>query len=64
MAHPKRRQSHGRTRRRRSHDKIKLPTLVKNPESGEFELRHRVNSAGKYRGKQVVTVKVKSKKQD
>ena len=64
MAHPKRRQSHARTRLRRANDSITLPKLIKNPETGEFELLHRVNASGKYRGKQVVTVKVKTKKQD
>jgi len=39
---------------RRSHDKLKGPSLSVDPTSGETHLRHRVTPDGFYRGKQVV----------
>jgi large subunit ribosomal protein L32 len=39
---------------RRSHDKLKNPTVSADPVSGETHLRHRVSPDGFYRGKQVV----------
>ena len=39
---------------RRSHDKLKGPTLSVDPTSGETHLRHRVTPDGFYRGNQVV----------
>jgi large subunit ribosomal protein L32 len=40
---------------RRSHDKLKKPTLSVDPTSGETHMRHRVTPDGFYRGNQVVT---------
>jgi large subunit ribosomal protein L32 len=40
---------------RRSHDKLKKPTLSVDPTSGETHLRHRVTPDGFYRGNQVVS---------
>ncbi len=40
---------------RRSHDKLKKPTVSVDPTSGETHLRHRVSSDGFYRGEQVVS---------
>ncbi len=40
---------------RRSHDKVKKPTLSVDPTSGETHLRHRVTPDGFYRGNQVVS---------
>jgi large subunit ribosomal protein L32 len=55
MAVPKKKHSKARTRRRRSiNAKIKLPTLVTSPESGEQVMRHHVDmKSGFYRGRQV-----------
>ncbi len=39
---------------RRSHDKLKGPSLSVDPTSGETHLRHRMTPDGFYRGKQVV----------
>ncbi len=39
---------------RRSHDKLKSPTLSVDPTTGETHLRHRVSPDGFYRGEQVV----------
>ena len=52
MAHPKRRQSKTRTRKRRTHDVAVAPTLAVCPNCGEFYVYHTVCSAcGYYRGK-------------
>ncbi|MFO7782396.1 MAG: 50S ribosomal protein L32 [Spirochaetaceae bacterium] len=55
MAVPKKKHSKARTRRRRSiNGKLKLPTLITSPESGEMVKRHRVDmKSGYYRGKKV-----------
>ena len=39
---------------RRSHDKLKGPSLSVDPTSGETHLRHRVTPDGFYRGNQVI----------
>ena len=39
---------------RRSHDKLKGPSLSVDPTTGETHLRHRVTPDGFYRGKQVI----------
>ena len=39
---------------RRSHDKLKSPTLSVDPTTGETHLRHRVSPDGFYRGEQVI----------
>ncbi|MBQ7449719.1 MAG: 50S ribosomal protein L32 [Paludibacteraceae bacterium] len=52
MAHPKRKQSHTRTAKRRTHDVAKLPTLATCPNCGATYLYHTVcPSCGYYRGK-------------
>ncbi|MDH3747167.1 MAG: 50S ribosomal protein L32 [Gammaproteobacteria bacterium] len=40
---------------RRSHDKLKSPTLSVDPTTGETHLRHRVSPDGFYRGEQVIS---------
>ena len=42
MAHPKRRQSKTRTRKRRTHDKAVAPTLAVCPNCGAFHIYHTV----------------------
>ena len=39
---------------RRSHDKLKAPSLSVDPTSGETHLRHRVTPDGFYRGVPVI----------
>lgn len=57
MAHPKRRQSKTRTRLRRGHDKVAMPQLAKDPESGAWHIYHTVSAeSGYYRGKKVLEV--------
>ncbi len=63
MPNPKRRHSNTRTRLRRAHDFLKIQSVSKCPSCGAAQLPHRVcPSCGQYRGKQVITVKVKEKK--
>lgn len=54
MAVQKSRKTPSRRGMRRSHDKLKKPTLSVDPTSGETHLRHRVSPDGFYRGEQVI----------
>ena len=52
MAHPKRRQSKTRTRKRRTHDGAVAPTLAVCPNCGAYYVYHTVcPTCGMYRGK-------------
>lgn len=63
MAHPKRRHSNARTRKRRSHDALESRSLSVCSQCGAAVLPHRVcPECGSYRGKKVLSVKVKEKK--
>ncbi len=54
MAHPKYKMSRSRTRRRRAHDSLKAPNIVKCGNCGGPTLSHRVcPSCGVYKGRQV-----------
>ncbi|WP_026399479.1 50S ribosomal protein L32 [Acholeplasma equifetale] len=60
MAIPFRRHSKGAKRRRRSHYKLKTPTIVVDPQTGEFTLPHRVTpNSGYYKGQLVLEKKNK-----
>jgi large subunit ribosomal protein L32 len=62
MAHPKRRHSNTRTRKRRSHDFIKPKSVSKCANCGATKKPHRIcPECGFYAGRQVMTLKVKSK---
>ncbi|HNX69401.1 MAG TPA: 50S ribosomal protein L32 [Candidatus Omnitrophota bacterium] len=62
MANPKRRHSNTRTQLRRAHDHLTPRSMSQCPKCGTFILPHRVcTSCGFYKGKQVITIKVKSK---
>jgi len=55
MAHPKRKISKQRQRKRRTHIKLGTRPFYIDPVSGEATLYHRVNlSSGQYRGRQVI----------
>jgi large subunit ribosomal protein L32 len=54
MAVQKSRKTPAKRDMRRSHDKLKGPSLSVDPTSGETHLRHRVTPDGFYRGNQVV----------
>ncbi len=63
MAHPKRKQSHSRTRKRRTHYKLFRPALVRCPECRRLKPAHMVCPfCGYYKGKEVVTIEYKDKK--
>ncbi|MFZ5801490.1 MAG: 50S ribosomal protein L32 [Candidatus Omnitrophota bacterium] len=64
MANPKRRHSNMRTRLRRSHDALAMKSLSKCSNCGAWIVPHRVCPlCGHYRGKQVLTLKVKESKE-
>ncbi len=54
MAVQKSRKTPAKRDMRRSHDKLKGPSLSVDPTSGETHVRHRVTLDGFYRGNQVV----------
>lgn len=63
MAHPKRQQSHSRTRKRRTHDSISVPKLVICSECRRLKPAHMVCPfCGYYKGREVVIVEFKDKK--
>ena len=65
MGLPKRRHSNQRTRTRRAHDFLTATSLAACANCGAPKLSHRIcPSCGYYRGKQVITIKVKSKKEE
>lgn len=52
---PKRKVSRSRRNKRRTHDKISLPHLVFDADSGEWRRAHHVDlKNGMYKGKQVI----------
>lgn len=59
MAVQKSRKSRSRRGMRRSHDALSNPVLSIDPLSGESHRRHHITEDGYYRGKQVVSVKLK-----
>lgn len=62
MALPKRKHSHSRTRKRRTHQKVKMPSLTKCPSCGTLVRTHTVCPyCGNYRGKKVMSLKEKKK---
>ena len=63
MAHPKRKQSHSRTRKRRTHQKVSVPLLVQCKECKRPKPAHMVCPfCGYYSGREVVVIKLKEKK--
>lgn len=59
MAVPKRKQSKSRTRKRRSHDALKVPSLVPCSQCKELILPHRACPyCGYYKGRPVIPVVV------
>ena len=60
MAHPKRRQSHTRGAKRRTHYKAEVPTLAVCPVTGTMHVYHRayyVDGDLYYKGKQLIAAK-------
>jgi large subunit ribosomal protein L32 len=65
MAVPKQRHTRSRSNRRRSHIKLKLPTLTKCPHCNEAVLPHNLcDNCGYYRDKQVIDVLAKLDKKE
>jgi large subunit ribosomal protein L32 len=58
MAVPKRKTSHSKKNKRRSHHALTGPSLTTCPDCGEPTMRHRACShCGSYRGRKVVEVR-------
>ena len=63
MAHPKRKQSHSRTRKRRTHKSLKVPMLSACGQCKNLKPSYQVCPfCGYYKGKKILTIKVKEKK--
>ncbi|MFA6599453.1 MAG: 50S ribosomal protein L32, partial [Candidatus Omnitrophota bacterium] len=63
MPNPKKRHSNERTRTRRAHDFLTFPGVTKCKQCGAPVLTHRVCAkCGWYKGRQVITPKIKEKK--
>jgi large subunit ribosomal protein L32 len=63
MAHPKRRHSHARTMKKRTHNKLDVPVLVTCPHCKKLKLSHKVCPyCGYYKGKEVIIIERKEKK--
>lgn len=63
MAHPKRKQSNSRTRKRRTHQKLSMPALVSCSQCKKLRPAHMVCPfCGYYKGKEVVVIERKEKK--
>ncbi|MFH1045376.1 MAG: 50S ribosomal protein L32 [Candidatus Omnitrophota bacterium] len=64
MALPKRRHSPTRRDKRRTHDKLKIPGFSVCPQCGQLKLAHRVCAqCGYYKGREVIAIKQKRKKE-
>jgi large subunit ribosomal protein L32 len=58
MPNPKRRHSKTRTKKRRTHQRAGVPTVTKDPNTGEVHMRHRAYKVGDdlyYNGKLVAS---------
>ncbi len=56
MAHPKRKQSHSRSNKRRTHWKLTVAQTADCPQCGQPKLSHRVcPNCGYYRGRPVIS---------
>lgn len=61
MAHPKRKHSHSRSRLRRTHDKITLPTLTKCDSCFAVKPSFSIcPECGTYKGRQIIVKKTKT----
>jgi len=55
MAHPKRRTSKSKKRKRRTHDSLTAPNLVKCSNCGTFIMPHRLcPECGHYKGREII----------
>ena len=58
MAVQKSRRTPSTRGKRRSHDKLKAPTLTIDPTTGETHLRHNVSPEGYYKGRKIIDTPV------
>lgn len=63
MAVQKSRKTRSRRNMRRSHDALVAPTLSVDQTTGETHLRHNITADGYYRGRKVLSSKVKPTKE-
>ena len=59
MAVQKSKKSPSKSKSRRNSKKLAVPTLIKDPTTGELVKRHQVTAKGFYKGQQVVDIKEK-----
>ncbi|HCS93563.1 MAG: 50S ribosomal protein L32 [Bavariicoccus seileri] len=59
MAVPKRRTSKSRKNKRRTHQKLAVPGMTIDPETGDLIRSHHVSPSGYYKGRKVLDVKEK-----
>ncbi len=57
MAVQQNRKSRSRRDKRRSHDRVILPTMSQDDSTGEVHVRHHMTKNGFYRGKQIKIIK-------
>lgn len=63
MAHPKRRHSRSRTRKKRTHYKVATPLLIECKECRKLKPAHMICPfCGYYAGREVITIEKKEKK--
>jgi len=63
MAHPKRQHSHSRTRKKRTHMIVKVPTLSACPQCKNLKPCYAVCPfCGYYKGRKILIIKEKTKK--
>jgi large subunit ribosomal protein L32 len=58
MAVQKSKKSRSRGGMRRSHDRVRVPVLSTDKQTGEIHIRHNMTATGFYRGKQIVPSKM------
>ena len=57
MPNPKRKHSKSRTRKRRSHDALKVPQFYVDKETGEAAQPHRIDpKTGTYKGRKILDI--------
>lgn len=65
MAHPKRKHSHSRTLKKRTHKKLSLPSLSECPQCRRLKPTHMVcRFCGYYAGREVIKIELKEKKRE
>lgn len=64
MAVQQNRKTRAKRDQRRSHDSVMTPTLTEDQYTGEIHRRHHVASDGRYRGRQVVEIKIPEDEQE